>query len=188
MLLAALLLSAPAHAAEEQQSWLDHTLATCRQDFDEERCSDPEFLEEHYHVRTLQIAHRAAIRTRQEERRALQELSLQYLCGQNPDKYCEADTSGTCVPQMQRICLDLRTRAEQCAQQARQFCEQNPADDCLSQRTRYCPSAKKQKIPELLAKYPKLSPEQKKRLALFANQLQEKNSGLIDRLFGWLGF
>jgi hypothetical protein len=187
-LAAALLLSATTlTGAEEQSSWLENTIATCEREYDAAQCSDPEFLEQHYHVRTLQIAHKAAIRHRQEEQNALRELSLQRLCDQDPKKFC-GTASADCILQMQQMCADIKRRAELCTVQAQQFCLDNPKDNCLAERTRYCPSAKKQDIATLLAKYPKLTPTQKNRIAGVAQQMDAKNSNLIERLFEWLGF
>lgn len=186
-LLALTLLPMTLEAAADQRSWLDNTIATCLQVYDEASCNDPEFLEEHYHVRTLQIAHKASQRGRLEERRALRELSLQRLCGKKTSDFCD-DGDALCAQQMTQMCDDLDRRADQCQAYAKDYCADSSERDCSAQLTAYCPSAKKQDIDVLLAKYPKLSAEQKTRLAQVADALDRKNRGLIGNLFHWLGF
>jgi len=187
-LLTALLFSATGLSAADETNWLDNTIATCQQEFNADSCGDPEFLEEHYHVRSLQAAHKASMRSRLEEQKALRELSLQHLCGHSPKKYCEGDATGDCIAQIQQMCLDISQRAAQCVAQAEPLCASNTAGDCLARQTAYCPSAKKQPIGALLAKYPKLSPAQKNRLVQVAEQLDQKDRSLIGQLFQWLGF
>ena len=182
------LLTATTFAAADERSWLDNTLATCRQTYDETRCSDPEFLEQTYHVNSLQVAHKASMRGRQEEQRALRELTLQRLCGQSVAKSCAGESDGLCAQQMTQMCADIRQRADNCVAYARQFCAQNSESGCLARQSAFCPSAKKQDINALLAKYPKLSNDQRNRLAVVAQQLDKSNRGLIGSLFRWLGF
>jgi len=187
-LLAITLLATASCVFADERSWLDNTLATCRQTYDETRCGDPEFLEQHYHVGSLQVAHKASMRGKQEEQRALRELTLQRLCGQNPAKYCAGETDGLCAQQMAQMCADIRQRAANCIAYARQICSESTQSSCLPQQSAFCPSAKKQDIKVLLAKYPRLSAEQKNRLTQTAQQLDKNNRGLIGNLFHWLGF
>jgi hypothetical protein len=186
LLLTALLLSGAPFAQAQGQSWLDSTIAACAQKYTAERCQDPQFLEQHYHVTTLQVAHKTARRRQQEQRRALSELTLQRVCD-HPQKAC-ADGDNLCVMQTQQRCANLEQRAAQCLVQAKSFCAQNPAPGCAQQQTGRCPSADEQKIDELLAKYPLLTAEQKNQMRRVAQQLDDNNRGAIGRLWHWLGF
>ena len=169
-------------------SWLNQTIAQCQQEYDEQSCQDPEFLEQHYHVRTLQIAHKASIRHTQEERRALGELMLQRLCSQDLKKYCAVDGSTDCIPRTQQTCANIQRYAVACVTNAQQFCAENPQDGCLQSMGGHCPTSKKLNIDVLLAKYPKLTGPQQTHIRQVAAQIDASTRGLIGDLLSWFGF
>lgn len=185
-----LLLVAALAGAEEKEnnSWLENTIATCIKEHGETLCQDREFLNENYHVDTLQIAHRAAIRGNREEQRALREVVLQQLCDKSPEKSCTGSGNRQCVAQVSNLCANMNVQAAQCVARVEQMCANNAMNNCKAKSVTQCPSAKKQKIAVLLSKYPRLSPEQKHNVALVAQGLEKQNAGLVDKLLGWLGF
>lgn len=179
----------PASETEQQQSWLDSTLAACAQQFSAEQCRDDEFLEQHYHVRDLQTAHRAAMRRSELEQRALRELLLQRSCG-NTAAYCSGDATTDCAAQLQQMCAAITQQAAACVSEAAQYCAASgQSSDCLKQRQPQCPSAKKQSIDELLVKYSKLTLQQQMHVRQVAQQIDaNQDSSWIGNLFRWLGF
>jgi hypothetical protein len=194
--LAALCLSAAAladeagddSAAAVDNNWLGTTVAQCEQEFDKDRCADPQFLEEHYHVESLQVAHKAAQRHSKEEKRATRELLLQRLCTKDLKKYCAAEGSVNCLPRTQQLCASIVSEAAQCIGQAKQYCAENPQEsNCLANMTAHCPVVKKQTIAVFLARYPKLTDPQRVQLAQMAQQLDNNTRSFIGSLFKWLG-
>lgn len=183
--LVALLLAAAGAHAEQDSSWLNSTIATCEQEYDKTRCQDPGFLEQHYHVASLQIAHDTARRRHEQERAALRELTLQRVCD-DPQEAC-AESDSTCVAQTEQACAALKQQAAQCLAQVETFCAQNPSAQCVAMRSVRCPSAKEQKIDDLLRKYPLLTATQKAHLRNVAQQLDANNRSVIGSLFQWLG-
>ncbi len=171
----------------EPASWGETAIARCLEQYSSEQCQDPEFLEENFHVNSLEIAHRAAIRRNQEANRAMREVILQYACNGSADKVCTGNDSAHCRAEIQQTCATLKHEANACIQFARQGCASTSEPSaCMQQQVAKCPSMKKQPVAQLLAKYPKLSASQKSKLAATAQALEEKTGGWWSNLRGWL--
>lgn len=190
-LFTACVLIGAAHADTSEQTaepnWLDNTRAACAQQYSSEQCQDDEFLNEKFHVRDLQTAHNTATRRQQQEQRALRELLLQRTCG-SPATYCANNPAEDCAAQLQQMCASLQQQAATCVSQTVAICADGEANaDCVVQRLAQCPSAKKQSVDKLLAKYPKLSTAQQIHIRQVAQQIDSNQSGWIGNLFSWLG-
>jgi hypothetical protein len=175
-------------ADDNATSWRDSTIAQCTQQYSAEQCADSEFLEEHFHVKTLEIAHRAAMQRNKQEEKALHELTLQRVCSIPARANCANDAAAAeCIVQIEQACAILKAEATNCVQNALLTCshEDNPSA-CAKLRVSFCPSLKKQPIEQLLAKYPRLSSAQKAHLRATATELDAKLgswwSNLIARL------
>lgn len=192
-LLAACITCAAAAGAEDpaadNASWLDGVRSRCEQQYSADQCRDDRFLDEKYNVESLQVAHKAAIRHRELEQKALRELLLQRVCN-NKAAYCANNASAGCAGQLAQMCAAIKQQAATCLAQAKQYCTAFPHnDDCLDQRQAQCPSAKKQSLDQLLAKYPKLSAQQQAHVRQVAQQIDTNlNTNWIGDLFRWLGF
>lgn len=169
-------------------SWRDSVIAECQRQFTYEQCQDPDFLEEHFHLQALDIAHHAAIRRMAVEKQALNELTLQRICDISPSNACATTNDPRCETQVEQTCANLKIEAATCIQNAKNYCASASDNNCLAQQTSHCPSAKKQPIEKLLAKYPKLSMEQKLRLTRVAQELDAKQSNWFARLLDRVGF
>lgn len=135
----------------------------------------------------LEAAHKAAIRHRDLERRALHELLLQRACG-NQKTWCALNAASGCATQLAQMCTAAAQQAAACLKQAANYCTAFPQNDnCLKERQAQCPSAKKQKIEVLLAKYPKLSAQQVEHIRQVARQMDANLGSWINDLFNWLG-
>lgn len=169
-------------------SWRENTIARCEQQYSVEQCQDENFLEENFHVNTLEIAHRAAIRSKQLFEKAKREITLQYACNDSPKEVCEgSEESAQCVMNVAQTCAQLKQEAAMCIQSAKQGCAStaNPAA-CFKQQQERCPSPKKQPVAQLLAKYPKLSASQKSQLITTAQTLEKKTGSWWSDLVSWI--
>ncbi len=193
--LAFALVAATASAQEENAStdstantWRESAIARCTEQYSAEQCADPQFLEEHFHVDTLEIAHRAGIRRTMLMNKAVRELTLQRICNNSASDNCANDAhQAQCVAQIEQSCAMLQAEAQTCIANAKQACSNSfDASTCESNQTVLCPSLKKQSIEQLLAKYSKLTDAQKTRLTQIAAELDAKTSGWWSNLIGWL--
>lgn len=173
---------------ETRPTWRENAVARCEAQHGAEQCADPQFLEENFHVETLDIAHRAAARRSRLEREAMREVTLQYLCDRSPGKTCAAAPQpGVCASQIAQQCQALAREAGHCVANARAQCARGGAGSaCVKQRSAQCPSIKKQPLPAVLAKYPKLDPEQKLRIAKAAQRLDAQQSW-FSNVLDWIG-
>jgi len=169
-------------------TWREGVMAQCQQQFSAEQCSDPQFLEDQFHLQSLEIAHRAAMRRTGVEKQALRELTLQRVCNVSSSASCSGNNDPRCVVQVEQACATLKAQAAACIQTAKNYCASVADSNCLAQQIARCPSAKKQPIEQLLAKYPKLSTEQKFRLAQIAQELDAKQGNWFTRLLSQVGF
>jgi hypothetical protein len=168
-------------------SWIDSARDLCAQQYSIEQCQDEEFLEQNFHVRDLQTAHRAAIRRNELERRALHELLLQRTCGK-PAAYCAIDAAPDCATQLQQMCTAIQRQAATCQSNAALYCATaGQSSNCLKQRQALCPTAKKQTVDKLLAKYPRLTLQQQAHVRQVAQQIDANQGNWIGNLFRWLG-
>jgi hypothetical protein len=194
-LLALLVAGATTASAQQQEaepgkpSWLDGVRAQCEQQYSAEQCQDHEFLNQNFHVDSLQAAHRTAIKRRSQEETALRELLLQRACT-NRQAYCAQSGAAGCAAQLAQMCTAIAQQAKACIAQAKQFCATYQVDsNCVSQRQLQCPSAKKQSIDALLVKYPKLSTQQQLQIRQAALRMDSDFGGSwIGDLFRRLGF
>lgn len=170
----------------QRSTWRENTIARCLQQYSAEQCQDDNFLEENFHINSLEVAHRAAIRRNQMAEKAMHEVILQYACNDSPSAVCD-DNSPQCVTTVTQTCSKLKAEAKACVQYAKQGCAStaNPAS-CFKQQKAQCPSEKKQPMAQLLAKYPKLSASQKSHLITTAQTLEKKTSGWWSNLTNWL--
>lgn len=168
-------------------SWRENAIARCVQQYSAEQCQDEEFLEANFHVNSLEIAHRAAIRRNQSAQKAMHEVILQYACNDSPGEVCAGNESTSCITSVTQTCAKLKAEAVACVQYAKQGCisTANP-NTCFQQQKAQCPSEKKQPIAQLLAKYPKLSASQKSHLITTAQTLEKKTSGWWSNLVNWI--
>lgn len=176
-------------AEPAQESWLQGVRAQCEQQYSAEQCQDHDFLDEHFHVDSLQAAHRTAIQRRNHEERALRELLLQRACN-NKKAYCAQNAAAGCAQQLTQMCTAIAQQAKACLEQARQYCTTFPQNaGCFKQRQLQCPSAKKQSLDTLLAKYPNLSEQQQLHVRQVARNIDSNLGGnWIGDLFRLLGF
>jgi hypothetical protein len=176
-------------AAVAKDSWLDNVRAQCEQQYSVEQCQDRDFLNQNFHVDSLQAAHLTAIQRRNQEDRALRELLLQRACN-NRKTYCAQNAAAGCAAQLAQMCTAIAQQATACLNQARQYCTTFPQNaGCLKQRQAQCPSAKKQSLEALLAKYPKLSAQQQEQVRQTARNIDSNLGGnWIGDLFRLLGF
>ncbi|HSB94858.1 MAG TPA: hypothetical protein VLC91_00305 [Spongiibacteraceae bacterium] len=180
-------------AAADTPSWLDGIRNNCAQQYSAEQCRDDEFLEQNFHVNDLQAAHRAAVRRKEMEQSALRELLLQRTCG-NPAAYCAINTTADCATQLQQqlqqMCASIQQQTANCLNTATQYCASaGQSSNCLAQRRALCPTAIRQPIDTLLAKYPKLTLQQQMHVRQVAQQMDANQGGSwIGNLFRWLGF
>lgn len=193
-LLAALVAGATTAAGAQEPepdniSWLDGVRAQCEQQYDAERCKDHEFLNQNFHVDSLQAAHRSAIQRRGQEERALRELLLQRACN-NRKAYCAQNAAAGCAAQLAQMCTAIAQQAKACLGQAKAYCNAYQSEpDCLRLRQSQCPSAKKQSIDAFLVKYPKLSTQQQEQVRQAALRMDADFGGSwIGDLFRRLGF
>ena len=174
---------------DAHRSWLDNTIARCVQQYSAEQCQNQEFLDEHFQVTSLQVAHRAASRRNEEAGKALRELTLQRVCNDAPAKSC-ASTGvdvAQCSAEITQACATLQAEAAACVQNATSLCIDNvDPNACYRQQLALCPSAKKQPIEQLLAKYPKLTAAQKSRLINAAAELDAKYGSWWSDMVAWL--
>ncbi|MDB6063339.1 MAG: hypothetical protein JWM78_3442 [Verrucomicrobiaceae bacterium] len=195
LLLIAALFSAAAGAQQDETdstpnlSWRQNTIARCELQYRAEQCWDEQFLEENFHLSTLETAHRTATRRKQLENGALRELTLQHVCNQSISKTCSgASNSAQCETEIIEACRVLQTQAATCLQNAAAQCADNTdPSTCTTQRSAFCPSLQKQSIQVFLAKYPKFTLEQKTRLASASQQLDAQDGSWFPNLFNWLG-
>lgn len=171
----------------KNNSWRSNVITRCLEQYSAEQCQDNEFLEENFHVSSLETAHRAAIRRNRMAEEAMRELVLQYTCSDSPAKTCGDDDSAQCIATVTQTCAKLKTEAALCIKAAETGCANtnNPAS-CYKQQVARCPSIKKQPINQLLAKYPKLSASQKAKLVSTAKTLDAKTRGWWSDLASWL--
>lgn len=172
---------------EQSNSWRENVIAECQRQFTSEQCQDPAFLEENFHLQSLETAHRAAIRRTDLERRALNELTLQRICAVSPSSACATTNDPRCAAQVEQTCANLKNEAAACVQNAKNYCASASDANCFAQQTLHCPSAKKQPVEKVLAKYPKLSLEQKLRLTRIAQELDAKQGNWFSRLLDRVG-
>lgn len=174
---------------EENASWLDGIRAQCEQQYSLEQCQDHNFLNEHFHVDSLQAAHKSAIQRRTQEDRVLRELLLQRACN-NKKAYCAQNAAAGCAQQLTQMCTAIAQQAAACLKEARQYCTAFPQNaGCLKQRQAQCPSEKKQSVDVLLAKYPNLSAQQQLHVRQVARNIDANLGGSwISELFRRLGF
>lgn len=164
--------------ANAKNTWRENAIARCIQQHSAEECQDEEFLEENFHVNSLEIAHRAATRRNQIAEKAMHEVILQYACNDSPNKVCSGNESAQCVTTVTHTCTKLKTEANACIQHAKQGCAStSDPTSCYKQQKAHCPSQKKQPIAQLLKKYPKLTASQKTQLTSTAQALEKKTSG-----------
>lgn len=137
---------------------------------------------------TRDIARRAAIRQRNVEQRALRELLLQRAC-HNRKAYCAHNAAPGCAEQLAQMCTAAEQQAEACKRQAVSYCTTFPQiPDCVRQRLAQCPSARRQTVDALLAKYPQLSAQQVEHVKSVARQMDANiGSSWVGDLFRWLG-
>jgi hypothetical protein len=175
--------------APASKSWLESIRAQCEQQYSVEECLDHAFLNEHFHVDSLQAARRTAIQRHNHEERALRELLLQRACS-NKRAYCTQNAAVGCAEQLTQMCTAIAQQAKACLEQARQYCTAFPQNGaCFKQRLAQCPSAKKQSLDVLLAKYPNLSDQQQLHVRQVARNIDTNLGGnWIGDLFRWLGF
>lgn len=168
-------------------SWRESAVARCQQQYSEEQCQDRDFLEENFHIESLEAAHRAATRRNRLADRAMRELILQRACTASPSKVCGGDAEVQCLAEIMQTCATLKSEAAACVQNAKNSCALT-ADPgvCFQQQLTQCPSTKKMPVEQLLAKYPKLSAAQKNRLVVAANDLDARTRGWWSNLVGWL--
>jgi hypothetical protein len=179
---------APADA-DAKSTFRQSTITRCEQQYSVEQCQDEQFLEDNFHLNSLEVALRAAGRRNQLERDALRELTLQHLCDQSPSSVCAgADDPARCAEEIVQSCTTLATRTANCQQSAKLVCADAAATGaCLKQQIAFCPSIKKQKVEELLAKYPQLNLEQKNRVVKTAQEMDGQPSAWLANMVGWLG-
>lgn len=190
-----LAIAASAVSAQEEEStpentrstWRENVVARCTQQYSAEQCADSEFLEENFHVNSLEIAHRAAMRRNQSAEKAMHEVILQHACNDSPSKVCGSKESAQCIVDVTQTCAKLKREARACVQNIKNGCAStaNPSS-CFKQQVAQCPSEKELPIAKLLAKYPKLSEAQKVKLTKTAAQLDAKTSGWWSNLVDWL--
>ncbi len=168
----------------ESNSWRENRIAECQQQFGAEQCSDPQFLEEQFHIKSLEVAHDAGRRRAKLEKEAERELTLQRVCNVSPATACKNNATPQCVQQVQQSCSQLKTQVARCLQNAKTYCASAAIPNCMKQRTAQCPSAKKQPLAQFFAKYPKLAPDQKMRLTKLAQELDAKQGNWFTRLLG----
>ena len=169
-------------------SWRESAIARCTQQYSAEQCQDNEFLEANFHVDSLEVAHRAAMQRNQQAQHALRELTLQRVCSVAASDNCASDVDAAqCIVQIEQACATLKVEAENCIRNAQLTCA-NDTDPsaCSKRRIALCPSLNKQPIEQLLAKYPRLSAEQKSRLIASATELDAKTSGWWSNLIARL--
>lgn len=170
-------------------SWKENAIARCVEQYGEEQCQDEEFLEANFHITSLGVAHRAAIRRNRSAEKAMHEVILQYACNDSPKKVCADNESTQCITEVTQTCIKLKKEVAACFQDAKQNCA--PTADpntCFAQNVAQCPSPKKQPIAELLKKYPKLSAAQRSKLITTAQTLEKKTSGWWSNLVDWITF
>ena len=194
LLLIATLLSATAVAQQADSSanpatWREGVIARCQQQFSIEQCQNEQFLEDNFHVTTLEVAHRTAARRAQQERSALRELTLQHFCHQSPNNSCAGAGNPTqCATDIAAACTALQTQSINCQQNVQSLCANaTDAGTCTDQRSVRCPSIKQQSLDEILAKYPNLTLEQKSRLAAESQQLDAQGGSWFSNLLSWIG-
>ncbi|HEY3700143.1 MAG TPA: hypothetical protein VGK97_12465 [Spongiibacteraceae bacterium] len=191
--LAAALFAITAFAQEERPptedsnaSWLENTIARCEQQYSAEQCRDQQFLEDNFHVGSLQTAHRVATQRNQQATKALRELTLQRVCNTSPSSSCTGADAAQCSVEISQACAVLKAEAAACIQNAKTLCVSSvDPSACVKQQSALCPAADKQPLDKLLAKYPKLTAQQKSRLIAAAAELDAKSSGWWN-LVGWL--
>lgn len=169
-------------------SWRESTIARCTQQYSAAQCQDSEFLEENFHVNSLEIAHRTAMHRNQQAQKALRELTLQRVCSVSASDNCANDANAAqCIVQIEQACATLKAEAENCVRNAQSTCasDANPSM-CSKNRIALCPSLKKQPIEQLLAKYPRLNAAEKSRLIAAAAEIDAKSTNWWSDLTGWL--
>lgn len=177
----------PSSATTKKNSWRENAVTRCVQQYSAEQCQNEEFLEENFHVNSLEIAHRAAIRRNQSAEKAMREVILQYACNDSPKEVCEGNQSAQCIAEVTQTCAKLKRETAACVQHAKQGCV-STADPgtCFQQHKAQCPSEKKQPIAQLLSKYPNLSASQKAQLMTTAQTLEKKTRGWWSNLVSWI--
>lgn len=162
-------------------------IASCEQQYSVEQCKDEQFLEDNFHLKSLEVAQRTAARRSQLQRAALRELTLQRACNQSLSNVCgAAEDPQQCATNLVQSCSMLSTQAATCLQNAKTSCATNSSNACIEQQAARCPSIKKQPIDVLVAKYPKLTLTQKNQLANTAQQLDATQSNWPTNLLGLL--
>lgn len=164
-------------------------VARCEQQYSAEQCQDEQFLNENFHLQSLDTAHRAGIRRDKVQRSALRELTLQRACNDPFSKVCgAAEDPQRCVTDLVQSCTVLKNQTVDCLQNVQSSCAADSnRSACIQQQAARCPSIKKQPAEVLLAKYPKLTPAQKNQLANTAQQLDAEQSYWPSQLLNLLG-
>jgi hypothetical protein len=167
----------------------DSIVAKCEQQYSASQCQDEQFLNENFHLQSLDVAHRAGIRRDKVQRSALRELTLQRACNEPFSKVCgAAEDPQRCVTDLVQSCTVLKNQTVDCLQNVQHSCAADSnRSACIQQQAARCPSIKKQPTEVLLAKYPKLSPAQKNLLANTAQQLDAEQSYWPTGLLNLLG-
>lgn len=172
---------------DSNASWLENTIARCEQQYGAEQCRDQQFLEDNFHVSSLQTAHRVATQRNQQVTKALRELTLQRVCNTSPNSSCTGADAAQCSAEISQACSELKAEAAACIQNTKTLCIDNVDPSvCVKQQSALCPSADRQPLDKLLAKYPKLTAQQKSRLIAAAAALDAKSSGWWSNLVSWL--
>lgn len=177
------------NASAPASTWRDGVIARCQQQYSTEQCQDEQFLEDNFHVNSLETAHRTSTRRKQQERSALRELTLQRVCNQSLGNTCAgASNPAQCATEIADACTTLKTQSANCLQNVQSQCATNTdAGTCIKQQSSRCPSIKKQSLDELLTKYPHLTLEQKNRLASASQQMDAQQGSWFPDLLSWLG-
>jgi hypothetical protein len=173
-----------ADSASKNNSVYDSVSARCTQQYSAEQCRDRDFLDENFHLSSLEAAHRIAMQRAQDERKALRELTLQRVCSISINDNCGNDANpAQCAAQLEEACATLKNQATACIQNAQINCvNDTDPNACYKRHIALCPSLKKQPIAQLLAKYPRLTSTQRSRLLTAAAELDAKTSGWWSNL------
>jgi len=169
-------------------TWREGAIARCTQQYSAAQCQDSKFLEENFHVNSLETAHRVAMQRNQQVQKALSELTLQRVCSASASDNCASDANAAqCIVQIEQACATLKAEAENCVRNAQSSCvsDADPST-CSKNRIALCPSLKKQPIEQLLAKYPRLNAAEKSRLIATAAEIDAKTTNWWSNLTQWL--
>ncbi len=195
VLLAAALTTAIANAQQDDNeattaklSWRESVIARCAEQYSAAQCQDEQFLEENFHLESLETAHRTAARRNQLEKAALRELTLQRICDKSASGNCAgASDPAQCAVEITQSCQALATQTASCQQNAKLVCATDTTtSNCIKVQSANCPSVKKQSLPDFLAKYPSLTSAQIHHLTYASKQLDAAQGSWFSDLLNWL--